>query len=252
MHLKIFLLLLLLILLGLLCLLKSSELRSLRAEAHKCDKQKQEILQLLNYIGNHSLINCIKSMESTFSRTQDPKALIENIAREHIREKIFFRHLQKRDSDFNVDDVVIRFSSHCERETYNFVNEIYAKFDGIITCDSLQIIKNNKNGFTAKITLKIYSPTDKTKADNIFLHHSDENLSPQTKKIKLFPSDELPRTYTLHCVLNNSKAFINNFWLNAGETRDDFKIKNIFSNAIEVEQDEKIFSIKIGGVWTVE
>ena len=226
------------------CVNKNQELHDFTAKKYKLISHKNNISKLSNEISKCSF-NFIKP----FNATGNFKNIIKETCKKYHIENALFKFNAAKDKYCEIKNIEIKFSTKHERNIYDFIIGLQNKLDEIIIFDEIKIIKKDKHNFVTKIQFRLLLPDTREHKKSIIINSLPKNIFFNIKSICLFPKDEETEKYTLHCIINNSKAYINDKWVNIGDELDDFKIKNIYPNSIDVQHDNEVVNISIGSNW---
>ncbi|GHT90290.1 hypothetical protein FACS1894122_00270 [Alphaproteobacteria bacterium] len=171
-------------------------------------------------------------------------------AQKHIRDcakkasidKVMLKNKATNDKYFRADEMGIQLSAKKERDIYSFLREIYAQSPGPVEVDSIGITKRGKNDFVAKIQCRLYL-FDKNSLQNFVKPMKNKSMF-DIGSVSLFQSDD--EEHKLHCVIENEKAFVDNNWINVGDTIDGSTVKKIGYESIDLESKGKLDHVKIG------
>jgi hypothetical protein len=179
------------------------------------------------------------------------KNIIKNCAQESFIKNILLKHSCKNGKYLVEQSVSIKFLFPKEKMAYDFLDKFYQKANGIIVCDLIRIIKTEKMKFEAKMDFRIFTIPKESKS---FTIKTPTKKYQQQKSvlhdINMFSPDESPTRYTLLCIIDNSRAYVNDRWVKKGDTIDNFSINYIRKNSIDLKGNKKTLNnIKIGASW---
>ncbi len=230
------------------CISKEQELSDFTIKKHELLNQKSNISKLSDDIAECSFgfakpscLNC--------NKLDDCKNIIKEICKESHLENVLFKITLTDDQYFNMKNVEIKFSTKYERSVYNFIIALQKKLNEVIIFDVIKIIKKDKHNFVAKILFRLLSFGKSIYKKSIIINPLLANVFSDIRSICLFPTDEELKKYTLYCVIENSQAYINDVWMNIGDVCDNFKVKNIYQNSIDIQRENEIINVNIGYDW---
>lgn len=227
------------------CVSKNQELSNLTIKKNEILEKKNNISKLSNEISKNSF-NFARPLDCSFNSADRLNDSLKEICKKSEVENVLFKLNIKKEHCCNIKNIEIKFSTKCERNIYNLIRELQNKFDAIIVFDEIKIIKKDKLSFVAKIQFRLLMFDRCMYKESIIINPLLKNILLNKQSMHLFPNDEETKKYTLHCVINNSKAYINNVWVNIGDVLDDFKIKDIHQNSIDVYRNNEVINVKIG------
>ncbi|GHU11978.1 hypothetical protein FACS189449_04620 [Alphaproteobacteria bacterium] len=226
-----------------LCVFKSTELEEIFQEKEIALSNKNHIAKLVDEISQASF-SAIKLCDDVSK--YDVRKHIKACAQKAHVKKVMLKNKATNDDYFRADEIEIQLSAKKERHIYNFLKEIYAQSLGPVEIDSIEIAKKEKNDFFAKIQCRLYLFDKNTLRDSVKpIENKDVS---DIGSVSLFKSED--EKHTLHCAIENEKAFVDNKWRNIGDSIDGSTVKNIGYESIDLESGGKLYHIRIGSSFT--
>lgn len=230
------------------CISKEQELSGFVIKKHELLDQKSNISKLSQEVAECSF-GFMKPSCLSFNKLDNCKSIIKEICKKSHLENTLFKITLTDDQYCNIKNVEIKFSTKYERSVYDFIFALQKKLDEVIIFDVIKITKKDKHNFISKIQFRLLSFHKSIYKKSIIINPLLENGFSDIKSICLFPKDEESKKYTLCCIIENSHAYINDAWMNIGDVRDNFKVKNIYQNSIDIQRENEIINVNIGYDW---
>ncbi|MDR2781433.1 MAG: hypothetical protein LBB21_03185 [Holosporaceae bacterium] len=218
--------------LSILCISKISNLIDLENQKECLIESRNQINKLVREIKINTPKH-LKSKEKLFSSSDDMKKCIKEITKELCLKKI----LIKCDST----GTEIKILANQEQKIYYFIDKLFFELPGLIYFKSIKLLITDKGDVAAVIqfTSTIIKELPNISSINVTNRKYDRiNLFKKTKQHQLF------------CTISDSKAYIDDSWFSVEDHIDDYIIKTIKQNFIEIQKDtERQIFIKLGSTW---
>lgn len=225
--------------------IKIDELNLLSRKKNNLLAGKSKIEKLAKDISGSSF-HTLRRRNIVASKTTNLKNIVRTIAQKSKVKNVLF----KKTRDANCENIEIKFSADYERNVYDFINAIRTTPNEAVIFDEIKILKNGKNDFISKIKCKLFLFNNEIAKTSISVRSSSEAKDIiATKSLRLFPRDDGEKLYTLYCVANNSKAYVNNAWMSVGDKIGDFEIKHINHDSVDIWMDGELVNIRLGKSW---
>jgi len=231
-----------------LCVIKNNELSMIKNENFDLLNRKDMMDKISKDISSCDL-DIRKAKQQYFSKIKDIKQMIRELSDASQIRNVLFKKKRTENDCFWVDEIALKFSAKKERHIYDFIEQQRTSQNGFAILDHISIEKNEKSDFDVKIKYRLFFLKECKESQDIFFHPSNVSDEFSTRSLRLFSFLKEPAKYSLYCVINKIKAFINNTWMSIDDENEDFKLKNIHDSSIDIEMDGMISRIKIGGTW---
>jgi hypothetical protein len=230
-----------------ICLFKEQQVNDLISKKEAILKQKNEISLLTKDI-SQSTFALTKPYPKLFTKTNVLKnSLKQMLQKFHITE-ILFKEKNETTEYFDITKIEMKFSSASEQTIYDFIQHFQQETSGIVSVDTIKIHQQDKNKFATEILYSLYSVRDTKIVESVTV--TPQNISSNIREsICLFPTAKSPKRYSLLCAIDNFQAYINDQWIKPGDILDNFMIKNIYYDSIDIQKDNRIINLKIGSSW---
>jgi hypothetical protein len=224
--------------------MKFTEFTDLNKQKDKLIKQMDDTNKLVSDIKSASF-PALQFKNKIFSDNTDIKKLVEQISRKLLIKNI----LLKENTSVHENEKILetKFTVLKEKQIYEFIDALYRELAGIVKFESIKIIKSNEKQLSVKILCKIFM-IDKDIAINSIEITRGGNRHNNVKSLNFFVLEKAT-LHTLFCIINNSKAYIDDSWFRIGDKIEDYKITGIYSNFIEIQNDNQKSIIKLGSSW---
>jgi cell division protein FtsL len=213
----------------------NAELEKTRSAKESLQATENNLMQLASDISKYSFpLTELRENVEDF----DLRERIKYLAGQTGIETVLLKNKSMQQKYFRSNEMEIRFSAAEERSIYDFIDGIRQQF--LVEFRSIEITK--KKNFLAKIHCILYFFEKKSLRYVTNLPNA-KNIFDVSWGI-LFPC--VPKAHQLNCVIENTKALVDDLWFNPGDSIDGALIKRINYNSIDLERDRELFNIKIG------
>jgi hypothetical protein len=214
-------------------------------ELGRLESQKDHLMELRNSVNEfmqeikiHSIL-CPKPKEKIFSKDNNLEQLIEKISRRSNVQKT----LIKRNFNNGIEEIKIFINQ--EKSIYEFIEGLLFDLPGITQFKSIRIFSTDNKSLVAIIQPKFFTFQGETSL--IFIDPPARNCT--VKSIDLFGMNKA-KLHKLFCTIGNSKAYIDDSWVQVGDGMDGYRIMNINQNSIGIQgEDGETTIVKLGESW---
>jgi hypothetical protein len=228
----------------------------LNAQSKKRDilNRREEMAKLADEVSSHSFNisgkqNDKAQLNNISSNSIDKlKGIIKEIVAENRLENVLFKQSISDSCDLKTIKFEIKFISNEEKNIHGFIDSMMRKSGFFAAFDSIKIAKKGEKSFMAKMQCRLILFKDDNYKKYVSITPSLNEIS-STGNIDIFTSSRPLMKYTISCIINNSKAFINDSWMEIGDRTNDFEIKHIYPKSIDIMSCNKVSNIKIGETW---
>jgi hypothetical protein len=183
---------------------------------------------------------CLKTKEKLFAKNYNLKESIETISRKLNLRNVLIK-LHSLHAAPTIEEVKIQ--TNREDKIYKFIEELFFELPGIVQFESIKIFPTDKKDLMAIIQFKVSIPEE---CPNLITLNPSDRTNAATS-IRLFGK---AKTHKLFCTIHNSKAYIDDGWFQVGARTDDFELKDVGPNYIEVQDDTgRKIRVKLGTTW---
>ncbi|GHT97891.1 hypothetical protein FACS1894126_2760 [Alphaproteobacteria bacterium] len=224
------------------CVFRKTELEEIFQEKDIALSNKNYIAKLVEEISQSSF-PAAKLCDDVSN--YDARKHIKDCAKKASINKVMLKNKSINDKYFRADEMEIQLSAKKEHSIHNFLKEIYTQSPGPVEVDSIEITKRGKEDFFVKIQCRLCLFDKDTPQNSV---KPMEKKMPDICSATLFRSDD--EEHKLHCVIENEKAFVDNNWINIGDSIDGSTVKKIGYESIDLEFNGKLNHIKIGSSFT--
>jgi hypothetical protein len=219
-----------------------SEFNELSDQESELEKHHKKTIELADII-HQNPFDYLKSKDDIFNKDTNVESVIEKISKKFLIEKILFKISPNASSNEKI--IEMKFNASAEEQIYKFINALYYELPGIAKFESIKIAKLNEQELSIKIVCRTFSCDESIKN---FVSICDSNGHDNMRSINLFAIKKT-LSHKLFCVINNSKAYIDNSWFGIGETIGEGKIVDISEDSIKIQCDNNTINVKLGHSW---